>query len=141
MARWTTTESTCNSNSSISTRCGFSTAGSVGSGPRIHRGAGTQEAQKAQKKRLFMSKTSRRKFLGTTAGAAMAIGSGPATAIVSAQAPATESELTLLNGRIHTMDARNTIARAVSIKNGRFVTVGNTAPSPARGSRVIDLKG
>jgi hypothetical protein len=87
---------------------------------------------------------SRRKFLAATAGAAAAAGAGPVT-ILSGQVPGgsvpSEQELVLTNGRIHTMDARNTIARAVTIRNGRFVTVANAAPKPAPGARVIDLKG
>ena len=46
----------------------------------------------------------------------------------------------LTNGRIHTMDARNTIARTVSIRNGRFVAVGDTLPARAANTRVVDLK-
>ena len=87
---------------------------------------------------------SRRKFLGATAGAAAAMGAWPATGHsvqVSAGAPASEQALMLINGRIHTMDARNTIATSVTIRNGRFVTVGDAAPSPSPGDRVIDLKG
>ena len=42
--------------------------------------------------------------------------------------PAVDETLALVNGRIHTMDARNTVARAVTIRNGRFVSVGDTAP-------------
>ena len=53
----------------------------------------------------------------------------PAAAGSRAQPDAT---LVLTNGRIHTMDARNTIARTVSIRNGRFVTVGDTAPGRGR---------
>jgi len=49
----------------------------------------------------------------------------------------------LVNGRVHTMDARNTVATTVTIRNGRFAAVGNAAPrgaaSPA--TRVIDLRG
>lgn len=30
------------------------------------------------------------------------------------------------NGRFHTLDAHNTIAQAVAVKNGRFLTVGHT---------------
>src|SRR5205823_12928676 len=45
------------------------------------------------------------------------------------------------NGRIHTMDARNTIVRNVTIRNGRFVTVSDAAPARAAGARTIDLKG
>ena len=33
-------------------------------------------------------------------------------------------DLTLVNGRIHTMDARNTVASTVTIRNGRFAAVG-----------------
>jgi predicted amidohydrolase YtcJ len=83
---------------------------------------------------------SRRKFLGAAAGgAAMAIEvSGQARGIAPQAAP---TELRLVNGRIHTMDPRNTIARSVTIRNGRFVTVGDTAPAALAGSRTIDLRG
>jgi predicted amidohydrolase YtcJ len=53
----------------------------------------------------------------------------------------TDPELILVNGRFHTMDARNTIARTVSIRNGRFLTVGDAAPARRPGTRVIDLRG
>ena len=82
---------------------------------------------------------SRRQFLG----AAIA----PAAAIVSAEAAqvggasSAPPDLILTNGRIHTLDARNTVARVVSIRNGRFGTVGDAAPARGRETRVIDLKG
>ena len=96
---------------------------------------------------------SRRRFLGTTAGAA--IGAASAAAGVSAQGPASragqtaptaeaatngDQALVLINGRIHTMDARNTVVRSVAIRNGRFSAVGDTVQRPA-GARVIDLHG
>jgi predicted amidohydrolase YtcJ len=94
---------------------------------------------------------SRRQFIGAAAaGAAAALGGGTAAATVSAQAPQVpgagarvqpDVTLVLVNGRIHTMDARNTVARTVSIRNGRFVTVGDTAPARGAATRVIDLKG
>jgi hypothetical protein len=94
---------------------------------------------------------SRRQFLGAgaTAGAAIAFGSGPASVALSGQAPQTagggraqpDATLVLTNGRIHTMDARNTIARTVSIRNGRFVAVGDALPARAPNTRVVDLKG
>ena len=99
---------------------------------------------------------SRRQFLGATAGAAMAgiaTGSGPASVVLSGQVPQVagaggraqpDVTLVLVNGRIHTMDARNTIARTVSIRNGRFISIGAVGDAtPARGpnTRVIDLKG
>ena len=75
---------------------------------------------------------SRRQFLGTAAGA----GAGLAVARLAAQQPQVVAppaggpapDLVLVNGRIHTMDARNTIASTVTIRNGRFTAVGNTAP-------------
>src|SRR5262245_28409446 len=95
--------------------------------------------EKKNKNRL-----SRRKFLGATAGAAAAFGTTPVTAVplqVAGARPAPDQELHLINGRIHTMDGRNTIARNVTIRNGRFVTVGDAAPARTAGARVIDLKG
>ena len=92
---------------------------------------------------------SRRGFLGTAAGAgvAAALPASPVEAVLSAaQGPQAVSplggpppDLTLVNGRIHTMDARNTIASTVTIRNGRIAAVGNEAP-PA-GTQVIDLRG
>src|SRR5688572_26794226 len=93
---------------------------------------------------------SRRRFLGTAAGAGMAAAAGGSLPVSSAepafagQAPPTVAppggpaqDLTLVNGRIHTMDARNTVASSVTIRNGRFAIVGNAAPPS--GSQVIDL--
>jgi len=97
-----------------------------------------------------MKKLSRRRFLGATAGAAVGIGSLPASAVSMAQAPAAggqpatiqpDTTLILTNGRIHTMDARNTIARTVSIRNGRFVAVGDVNPARGANTRIIDLRG
>jgi len=89
------------------------------------------------------SKSSRRQFIGKTAGVAAAIGAGPAATVLSAQnTPATTDDITLalVNGRIHTLDAANTIATSVTIRNGRFVNV-NAAPAAGPGVRVIDLGG
>jgi len=84
---------------------------------------------------------SRRQFLAI----ATVTAARPAAAVLSGQASrggvTSAPELNLVNGRIYTMDSRNTIARAVSIRNGRFVTVGNTAPGRGPNTRVIDLKG
>ena len=81
----------------------------------------------------------RRQFLGGAAGAAMMIGYKPAPVLSVGQVRGAETtatvptELRLINGRIHTMDARNTIARAVTVRNGRFVTVGDAAPAALPG--------
>ncbi len=52
-------------------------------------------------------------------------------------------DLVLVNGRIQTMDARRTVASTVSIRGGRFVTVGDAASPEAAsaGTQVIDLRG
>src|ERR1041385_9087068 len=84
---------------------------------------------------------SRRRFLTTSAGAAAALGAaieaGPAAVVVSGQvlfgqnpAPSAGDEITLalVNGKIHTMDAANTVANSVTIRNGRFVRVGGPKP-------------
>ena len=82
---------------------------------------------------------SRRQVLG--GGVAAAIGSAigqPAEAEAQARGqaaapPAQPDELVFVNGRIHTMDAKNTVVTTVSIRNGRFVAVGGTAPRAAAG--------
>ena len=53
------------------------------------------------------------------------------------------SALVLVNGRIHTLDARNTIANTVTIRNGRFETVGSSSQRGAvpPSAQVIDLRG
>jgi predicted amidohydrolase YtcJ len=87
---------------------------------------------------------SRRNFLGAATGAAAAAGIGPIEIALgqTPAAPATANQdLILTNGRIHTMDARNTIVRNITIRNGRFVTVSDAAPARVPGARVIDLKG
>jgi predicted amidohydrolase YtcJ len=91
---------------------------------------------------------SRRSFLATAAGAPAfigAIGAGPAALVLSGQTPAPvvgeDVTLALVNGRIHTMDARDTVANTVTIRNGRFVTVGGPRPKAGPTVRVIDLRG
>ena len=93
---------------------------------------------------------SRRQFLGTAAAAALVAGSESTSGGISAQAPRSPADagrsqpdqmLVLTNGRIHTMDAANTVASTVSIKNGRFVAVGGRVPSAGPNTKVIDLKG
>jgi predicted amidohydrolase YtcJ len=94
---------------------------------------------------------SRRQFLGTAAAAAaVAAGSKSTAGVLSAQAPRSPADagraepdrtLVLTNGRIHTMDAGNTVASTVSIRNGRFVAIGGRAPSAGPNTKVIDLKG
>ena len=90
---------------------------------------------------------SRRRFIATAAGAGAALAAGPAVRLAEAQqAPATpaagpaSNDLVLVNGRIHTMDARSAVVRSVTIRGGRIVAAGNAPPSGAAGRR-IDLRG
>src|SRR3954469_6341721 len=48
--------------------------------------------------------------------------------------------LVFVNGRIHTMDERNSVVNTVAIKNGRFVSVGNASHDGGE-ARVINLHG
>jgi len=90
------------------------------------------------------STISRRRFLGTTAGAGLA-GAGLAGQAPQVVPPAggPAPDLVLVNGRIHTMDGRNTVANTVTIRNNRFLAVGDAPPSGATppGTQVIDLRG
>jgi predicted amidohydrolase YtcJ len=95
-----------------------------------------------------MSDITRREFLGTAAVAAL----GPAAAAAGQSAPAqprptppppvtADETLALVNGRIHTMDARNSVARVVTIRNGRFISVGDSVPRGIPNLRTVDLGG
>ena len=92
-----------------------------------------------------MSDISRRGFFGTATAAAIGAAAGSATPDVAAQTPATpppataDETIALVNGEIHTMDGRNTIARTVTIRNGRFVSVGDAVPRNIPNLRTIDL--
>jgi predicted amidohydrolase YtcJ len=92
-----------------------------------------------------MSDISRRGFFGTAASAAVGAAAGQITPDVAAQTPtappAVDETLALVNGQIHTMDGRNTVARVVTIRNGRFISVGDTAPRNVPNVRTIDLGG
>ena len=92
---------------------------------------------------------SRRQVLG--GGVAAAIGSALGKPDAEAQprgqaaapqpAPGQADELVFINGNIHTMDAKNSIVRTVTIRNGRFTAVGGAVPRAAAGRRIIDLRG
>ena len=75
--------------------------------------------------------------IGLPDGAEAAQARGQAT---GAQAAAPE-ELVFVNGSIHTMDAKGTVVRTVTIRNGRFAAVGGAVPRAAAGRRIIDLRG
>jgi predicted amidohydrolase YtcJ len=95
-----------------------------------------------------MGDASRRQFLESTAAltlGAVLPSAGPAEAAQAAQqrdaSDATALTLALVNGRIHTMDPKNTVASTVVIRNGRFASVGGAAPPAGPNTRVIDLRG
>jgi predicted amidohydrolase YtcJ len=50
-------------------------------------------------------------------------------------------ELTLVNGRIHTMDDRNSVVSSVTMRDGRFVSVGGWGWGSGGRGEVIDLHG
>lgn len=82
---------------------------------------------------------------GAAAGAAAVAGGATATASgsparVNADTGAA-ADLVLTNGRIHTMDDNGTVARAVAIRDGRIVAVGNSVPNPGGNGRSINLRG
>src|SRR5262245_56980323 len=92
---------------------------------------------------------SRREILcaGITTGIVAAVGDLAAPDVAAqgrgggaAVAAAADEELVFVNGRIHTMDAKNTVVNTVSIRNGRFSRVGGTAPRAGAGIRIIDLR-
>ena len=92
-------------------------------------------------------KRSRRQFLGATAGAA-ALTAGPGSISVSAQPvapPAVDTTIALVNGRIHTMNlaanAASAVVSNVTLRNGRFITVGGPVPKAAPNVQLIDLRG
>jgi predicted amidohydrolase YtcJ len=103
-------------------------------------GSANQRAQKGQSRRRFLAMSA-----GATAVIGAAIEAGPAAVDLCGQNPAAgvgeEMTLALVNGRIHTMDAGNTIANTVTVRNGRFVTVGGLRPKAGPTVRVIDLRG
>jgi predicted amidohydrolase YtcJ len=96
---------------------------------------------------------SRREFIGATAALTGAItgaarvepeaapqaGQNPRPA--QAAAPPVRQNLRLTNGRIHTLDARGTVAREMSISEGRIVAVGDRVAAPGPNTRTIDLRG
>jgi predicted amidohydrolase YtcJ len=49
-------------------------------------------------------------------------------------------DLLLVNGKIHTLDARNRVVSSALIRAGRFAALGHNLRRPS-GARVIDLKG
>jgi predicted amidohydrolase YtcJ len=91
---------------------------------------------------------SRKRFVvgGAAAGAALGLSGAnlafarpKAGEAAEARGPRPEEDLVLVNGQIHTMDAQNQVVRRVSIRDGRFLGVGEV---DTRGRvRVVNLEG
>ncbi len=83
-----------------------------------------------------------RRLVGGAVVVVLAVaGAWPGPARPQAQAPA---DTILVNGKVITVDGRDTIAEAVAISGGRIVAVGTTAAVKARAgsaTQVIDLGG
>ncbi|MGH3387653.1 MAG: amidohydrolase [Actinomadura sp.] len=90
---------------------------------------------------------------GAAAGVTAAAGAATVAGGVAGATPAAAREtspagdLVLHNGKIHTMDRRNTVAKAVAVRDGRITTVGGNLeallrafPGPGR-PEVINLRG
>src|SRR5262249_23252644 len=87
---------------------------------------------------------SRRWFLGGAGIAALGHTLGLEKLLAQASrtaAPDEATDLLLVNGSIHTMDAANRVVSQALVRNGRFAAVGNAVAAQARGIRRIDLKG
>src|SRR6185295_3186257 len=63
------------------------------------------------------------------------------TIMAAPQQPADGITIAFTNGRIHTMDAANTVASQVVIRNGRILAVGNNVAAQSGATRTIDLMG
>ena len=86
---------------------------------------------------------SRRQFIGGAAAALLTGGLAPARLGAQQAGPAGGAALALINGRIHTMDAKSQVVSQLLIRNGRFIAVGNNlaAQTKANNAKVVDLKG
>ena len=82
------------------------------------------------------NRPSRRNFVGTAAAAMAAASCAPSGEDSPVVGDSEDASVTLVNGRIHTVDAAGTVADRVTIRNGRFAE----ASAPEAG-RTIDLGG
>ena len=83
---------------------------------------------------------SRRQFIG----GASAIALGPLSSAIKLDAQSRgqgATDLGLINGRIHTIDAANRVVSQVLIRNGRFAAVGNNVVRRGGGLQIVDLRG
>jgi len=81
--------------------------------------------------------------IGSVTGAAAAGAPGQRRAeIVPGAQPGDEApQLAFINGRIHTMDGSNSVARVVTVKDGRIGEVGQRLTKKGPATKVVNLKG
>jgi predicted amidohydrolase YtcJ len=80
--------------------------------------------------------------LSAALGLLISMPATPVAAVSDSDRCEDSRDLTLVKGRIHTMDARDSVVSSVTIRNGKFETVGHSGDSfngPC--TRVIDLRG
>src|SRR5947209_1042037 len=84
-----------------------------------------------------------RRSARVTIGAFFACAACAASALEAPSKCPNGLEVALINGRIHTMDASNSVVSAVTIRNGKFVSVGHDAGGAAEAGckKVINLQG
>src|SRR5947209_19629723 len=84
-----------------------------------------------------------RRSARVTIGAFFACAACAASALEAPSKCPNGLEVALINGRIHTMDASNSVVSAVTIRNGKFVSVGPAAGAAAEAGckKVSHLRG
>ncbi len=88
-------------------------------------------------------KTRRTILLRAVTAAFALAGALSATSAPAANDCANGTEIALINGRIHTMDKSGSVVSAVTMRNGKFVSVGHDAGGAAEAGckKVINLQG
>jgi predicted amidohydrolase YtcJ len=92
---------------------------------------------------MFESKGAGKLYAGAMLALTLVIPSPPAAGAQSDGDCPNGREIALINGRIHTMDASNSVVTAVTMRNGKFVSVGHDAGGAAEAGckQVINLNG
>jgi predicted amidohydrolase YtcJ len=65
----------------------------------------------------------------------------PAPASAHTSERGTADRIALVDGRIHTMDRRDSVVNAVLVEDGAFAAVGRDVPRGGPGLKVVDLRG
>lgn len=78
---------------------------------------------------------------GAMSGIATVAGAAQAAPPDDARRGPDPDEIVLINGRIHTMDAKNSVVRSVAIKQGRIVYAGVDGRAALGRANIIDLRG